>query len=441
MDPSELTAIEAARRLHEGALSSEELTRACLDRIEALEPSVQAWVHLDPDYALEQACAADARRGSGAPVGPLHGLPVGVKDIFDTRDMPTECGSTLMRARQPNRDARVVSALREAGAVIMGKTVTTEFAMYAPRKTTNPHNPAHTPGGSSSGSAAAVACNMVPLAIGSQTNGSVIRPASFCGVYGFKPSFGAISRSGVLALSRALDTVGVFARTAEDLALAAEPLFGFDACDPDSLPQARQNLVAAATEEPPLDPVFAFVKSPVWDQADDDTREGFAELVEELGDQCDEVELPALFDEAIRWHRTIMYADLAKSLARFYDKGAEQLSEVLRGMIEDGQKCLAVDYNRAVDMIEVLNAGLERIFDRYDAILTPAARGEAPASLETTGDPIFCSMWTFVGLPAVCLPLLRGSNELPIGVQMIGERRGDARLLRNARWLSRKLAG
>ncbi len=436
MDASELSASDAARCLRDGTLQSEELTRACLDRIAASEPTLQAWTTIDPEYALEQARELDQRRSSGADIGPLHGLPVGVKDIFDTRDMPTECGTSLMSARQPNRDAGTVTALREAGAVIMGKTVTTELAMYSPGKTTNPHDSAHTPGGSSSGSAAAVASNMVPLAIGSQTNGSVIRPASFCGVYGFKPSFGAISRSGVLALSRPLDTVGVFGRTVEDLALAAEPLFGFDERDPDSTLRARQHLVDTAAGEPPLPPNFAFVKTPVWDQAEDDTRDGFAELVDALGDRCDEVELPALFDDAVRWHRTILYADLAKNLGQLYDDGRDTLSDLLRGMIEEGQSCLAVDYNRAVDMIDILNTGLEQIFDRYDAILTPAAPGEAPAGLESTGSPIFCSLWTFVGLPAVSLPLLQGSTSLPIGVQMIGARNGDSRLLRNARWVA-----
>ncbi|GMQ77362.1 MAG: amidase [Gammaproteobacteria bacterium] len=440
MDASELSASDAARRLRDGALRSEELTRACLDRIEAAEPTVQAWVHIDPEHALEQARLADERRSSGADIGPLHGLPVGVKDIFDTHDMPTECGTPLMSARQPDRDAGAVAALRDAGAVIMGKTVTTELAMYAPGKTTNPHDPAHTPGGSSSGSAAAVATSMVPLAIGSQTNGSVIRPASFCGVYGFKPSFGAISRSGVLALSRPLDTVGIFGRSVEDLALAAEPLFGFDARDPDTRLRARQHLAETAAQEPPLPPMFAFVKTSVWGEADDDTRNGFAELVDALGEQCDEVELPAPFDDAVRWHRTIMCADLAKNLGQLYDNGRDALSDALRGMIEEGQSCLAVDYNRAVTMIEILNAGLEQVFDRYDAILTPAAPGEAPTGLESTGSPIFCSLWTFVGLPAVSLPLLQGSSSLPIGVQMIGARNGDSRLLRNARWLANHVA-
>ena len=235
--------------------------------------------------------------------------------------------------------------------------------------------------------------------------------------------------------------MGVFGRTVEDLALAAEPLFGFDERDPDTRLHARQNLVDTTAQEPPLPPNFAFVKSPVWDQADDDTREGFAELVEALGDQCDEVELPALVDDAVRWHRTILCADMARNLAQLYETGREQLSDVLREMIEEGQGCLAVDYNRALDMIEILNAGLAQIFDRYDAILTPAATGEAPAGLEYTGDPIFCSLWTFVGLPAVSLPLLHGSNDLPIGVQMIGARHGDGRLLRNARWLADNLTG
>ena len=223
-------------------------------------------------------------------------------------------------------------------------------------------------------------------------------------------------------------------------ALAAEPLFGYDERDPDTRLRARQDLVRAACEDPPLPPLFAFVKSPVWDHAEDDTREGFAELVDALGDQCDEVELPALFDDAVRWHRTILCADLAKSLGNLYEDGADELSEVLRGMIEEGQSCLAVDYNRAVEMIAVLNAGLEQIFNRYDGILTPAAPGEAPAGLDATGSPVFCSMWTFVGLPAVSLPLLEGSTDLPIGVQMIGERNGDARLLRNARWLANFVA-
>ena len=247
-----LSACDAARLIRDRTISSAQMVEACLARVRDVDADVQAWAFLDPDHALEQARAADEWRATGRPTGPLHGVPVGVKDIIDTADMPTEIGSVLYAGRTPSRDATVVSTLRAAGAVIMGKTVTTEFAAYAPGKTRNPHNPGHTPGGSSSGSAAAVAAGMVPVALGSQTNGSVIRPASFCGVYGFKPTHGLIPRHGVFPLSRALDTVGVFARTLDDVALLAEELVGFDERDPDSRPRARIPFREVAAEEPPL---------------------------------------------------------------------------------------------------------------------------------------------------------------------------------------------
>jgi Asp-tRNA(Asn)/Glu-tRNA(Gln) amidotransferase A subunit family amidase len=366
---------------------------------------------------------------------------VGVKDIFDTKDMPTENGTPLHAGRAPTEDATVVSLLREAGAVIMGKTVTTELAVYAPGKTRNPHNPEHTPGGSSSGSAAAVAAGMVPLAVGSQTNGSVIRPASYCGAYGFKPSRGRISRHNVLAQSPPLDSMGVFARAVEDLALIGDCLMAYDDRDPAMRPTSRPQLSRVAAEEPPVPPMFAFVKSPVWDQAEEDTRAAFAELAEVLGESCDEVELPEIFDQAVGWHRTIMYADLAKNFASLYERGKDRLSDILRGMIEEGQAVRAVDYNAAVDWIEVLNAGLERLFERYDAIVTPGSTGEAPAGLEATGSPVFCTLWTLCGTPAVSLPLLQGSAGLPLGVQLVGPRGDDARLLRNARALAERVQG
>src|SRR5438094_3699339 len=234
-----LSASEAARLIRDGVISSEQLVEACLARVREIDEQVQAWAFLDPGYALTQARAADAWRSEGRLIGPLHGVPVGIKDIFDTADMPTENGSVLCAGRTPSRDATVVSMLRAAGAVIMGKTVTTEFAVRAPGKTRNPHNPAHTPGGSSSGSAAAVASGVVPGAHGSQTGGSTIRPASFCGVYGLKPTHGLVPRHGMFRLSRTLDHVGLFARTIEDLALLMELVVGYDERDPDSRPRAR----------------------------------------------------------------------------------------------------------------------------------------------------------------------------------------------------------
>ena len=437
---TDLSAVAAAAMLQRGEISSEAVVAACLERIEAVDGEVRAWAHLDPDYALAQAQAADTARQSGTACGPLHGLPVGVKDIIDTADLPTENGTVLDAGRRPNADSTVVSLLKESGAVILGKTVTTELAVYAPGKTRNPHNSAHTPGGSSSGSAAAVATGMVPLAVGTQTNGSVIRPAAFCGVVGFKPSHGTISRHGILAQSRPLDTVGVMARSVEDAALLADAVMVHDSADPDMALRARPRLAAVAAEEPPLDPVFAFVPSPVWDQANGETRAAFAELADFIGDGCDTVTLPDPFDRAHDWHRAIMCADLAKSFAGYCERGEDRLSPILRQMIAEGREVRAMDYNRAVEWIEVLNAGLDRVFERYDAILTPAAPGAAPAGLDSTGSPAFCTLWTLCGTPAITLPLLHGGNGLPVGVQLVGRKGEDARLLRTARWLAARVA-
>jgi Asp-tRNA(Asn)/Glu-tRNA(Gln) amidotransferase A subunit family amidase len=431
-----LSATDAARLIRDGVISSVQLVEACLARVRTVDADVQAWTFLDPDHALAQARAADERRLEGRPIGPLHGVAVGIKDIIDTGDMPTELGSPIYAGRTPSRDAAVVSMLRAAGAVIMGKTVTTEFATYTPAKTRNPHNAAHTPGGSSSGSAAAVAAGMVPLALGSQTNGSVIRPASFCGVYGFKPTHGLIPRSGMLQVSRTLDTVGVFARTLEDVALLTEQLVGFDERDPDSRPRARIPFREVAAEEPPIPPMVALVKTSRWDRATADTREAFAELGEALGDRLEEIELTQSAD-AFEWHRCIMEAEMAASLDREWEKAREQLSEKLRTGLARAREVRAVDYQLARARAAAFAEGLTDLFtERYDAIVTPAAPGEAPRGFESTGDASFCTLWSLTGMPAITLPLMRGANGLPIGVQLVGPRYGDARLLRTARWLA-----
>ena len=430
-----ISATEAAAAIRAGKITSEELVSACLDYIAAIEERIGAWAYLDPDHALKQAREADRALQEGKALGALHGVPVGVKDIFDTKDMPTEDGTVLHAGRQPAEDATAVALLREAGAIILGKTVTTELAVYAPGKTRNPHDPERTPGGSSSGSAAAVAASMAPLAIGTQSNGSVIRPASYCGIYGYKPSHGLISRHFVLQQSRPLDQVGVFARTIEDAALIAEQIMAFDDRDPDTRPRARPNLIEMLAGEPPVQPRLAFVKTPMWDQADTDTKEAFAELVAHLGENVGEVKLPDIFNDTVAQHRTIMEADLARSFEREYAHGKDKLSSILREMIERGQKVLAVDYNHAVSLIPVLNRAFDNVFDWYDAILTPAATGEAPVGLESTGSPIFCTIWTLCGMPAISLPLLQGAHGMPMGVQLVGSKGDDARLLRTARWL------
>ncbi len=430
------SAVDTAEAIRSGRFDAVDVTQAYLDRIGEVDDVVQAWAHLDHERALAQAEEADQARREGRPLGSLHGVPVGIKDILDTRDFPTEDGTVLHAGRRPVADAAAVARLRAAGAVIMGKTVTTELAMYSPGKTHNPHDPARTPGGSSSGSAAAVASYMAPLCVGTQTNGSVIRPAAYCGVVGFKPSHGLISRHRILQLSRPLDQIGVFARSVEDAALLADALIGFDEQDPDTRPAASPAILATAREEPPLDPQIAFVRTPVWDQAEETTHEAFAEIVEHLGEAVEEVNLPQQFDEAVALHQTIMEADLARSFEQEYTRGKERLSAVLKEMIERGQKVLAVDYNEALSRVDALNTLLNAIFHKYDAILTPATTGEAPVGLESTGSPVFCTLWTLCGVPAVTLPLMTGPAGLPLGVQLIGAKGDDARLLRTARWLT-----
>jgi Asp-tRNA(Asn)/Glu-tRNA(Gln) amidotransferase A subunit family amidase len=439
-DLSLLSAAEGARRIRDGLLTSEELVGACLERIRALESKVQAWTFLDEEHALGQARAADEKKRSGEPIGALHGVPVGLKDIIDTADMPTENGTVLHKGRTPRDDATVATMLRAAGAVILGKTVTTECAYFSPGKTRNPHNLEHTPGGSSSGSAAAVAAAMVPLALGSQTNGSTIRPAAFCGVYGFKPTHGLIPRGGILQLSRTLDHVGLFARTLDDIALLAEEVVGYDAGDPDTRPRARVPFREISNEAPPIEPTLAFIKTPHWDRVDAEAKEAFGELVEALGERVEEVELLPSAVDGWDWHGTIMDVEMASNFEREWQHGRDKLSDQLRTLIERGREARAVDYQRALRGIAPVVASFDDLFmERYDAILTPAAPGTAPKGLGATGDPRFCSLWTLLGMPALSLPLMQGAGGLPLGVQLVGRRNFDARLLRTARWLAGRL--
>jgi len=436
-DLTELTATAAAAEIARGAIGAEEYCRACLGRIAALDGNIKAFVHLDGEHALAQARALDERRAQGHPPGALHGIPVGIKDIIDTADYPTEFGSPLAAGRRPWRDATVVAKLRAAGAVIIGKTVTTEFAYYHPGPTCNPHNGAHTPGGSSSGSAAAVAAKMVPLALGSQTNGSVIRPASFCGVFAVKPSHGLVSRAGILPLSRTLDHVGAFARSLSDLALILDVLAGPDPADPDTQPFAAPDFRAVQRQPAPLPPRFAFVRTPVWPKADAESHAAFEELVAALGSAVGLVDLPDSWSNAWEVHRTIMAVEMAHSLGPLVARGTP--SERLRELLAHGGNVSAVQYLGACDAAKRYGAGFADIFNANDAIITPAAPGVAPKGLNSTGDPAFCTLWTLTGLPALSLPLLAGTSGLPIGVQLIGAPGRDAILLRTATALIEQL--
>ncbi len=419
MQPNELTAGAAAARIAAGTLTSEALVKACLARIEAREPAVGAWEHLDPDAAIRQAVALDR----GPRRGPLHGVPVAVKDIFDTADMPTGYGSPIYAGGRPAWDAACVALLRAAGAVLLGKTVTTEFALFAPGKTKNPHNPAHTPGGSSSGSAAAVADMMAPLALGTQTAGSVIRPASFCGGVGYKPSYGLIPRAGVKQVSDTLDTVGVFARAPEDAALLVAVLSGRDAW---------------RSPEPIAGPPrIGVCRTFEWERAEAATHAAVQEAASRFasaGARISEIALPAPFAGLGAAQRAIMGFEGAGALAheRLTHRGL--LSDRLREFLDDGQRCTPSAYLEALALAKDCRRRLDTVLGDCDALLAPSAPGEAPKGLGNTGDPIFNRMWTLLHVPSVTLPGLQGPNGLPVGVQLVARQWDDARLLAVARW-------
>ena len=437
------SATALVQRIRDGEISASEALSAYIARIDESEETIRAWDYLARDNARKQAEIADKARRQGAPMGALHGVPLGVKDIFDTFDMPTQYGTPLHKDRRPREDAFAVERLRSQGAIMLGKTSTTELATYAPgvTKTRNPHNPEHTPGGSSSGSAAAVAAGQVPAALGTQTNGSVIRPASFCGVWGYKPSFGLISRSGVLRQAPALDQVGVLAATLQDAGLVAQHMMVHDSRDSAMRPRAAPNLQAAAGELPPVTPLMAFVKTPVWEQADSETQEAFGELAQALGEAVTEIALPESFAHIHTMHKTVMEAEIARNYHRDYERGADQLSDGLRGQIERGREVRAVDYIRSTESIGALAAIADEILNDYDAFLTPAAPGTAPHGLDDTGSAAFCTIWTYLGMPALSIPLMTGSNGLPMGVQLVGARGDDARLFRMANWLVGTVSG
>jgi Asp-tRNA(Asn)/Glu-tRNA(Gln) amidotransferase A subunit family amidase len=433
-DPADLGTAEAARLIAAGELTSEALVTACLARIAAREPQVQAWTFLDPELALTQARAADARQAEGHTIGPLHGVPVGIKDIIDTADMPTGDGFLGHAGRRPAEDAQCVRALRDAGAVIMGKTVTTELANRVAGKTRNPVNPAHTPGGSSSGSAAAVRAGMVPAALGTQTGGSVIRPASYCGIHALKPTFGLISRTGMLPQSDPLDTIGTYGRSIEDVACLADALIAPDERDPDCTNRPHPALHRTAMEQPPRRPRLAFVRTPVWDRGEPRMHQAIEGFAASLGADCEEVALPDSLSEAWTWHRTAQLYGMARYYGPLSDYHGPLMSPRLTQHVAEGREISSAAYQQAVARREVAYAALAPIFARFDAILTPASPGPAPEGLRYTGEATFNAFWTYTGTPCVNLPLLE-VDGLPMGVQLVAPRGSDGPLLRTARWL------
>lgn len=402
-------------------MRSEALVSNCLERIAEREDEVHAWAWIDPAKALAEA----RQRDREAPRSALHGVPVGIKDVIDTADMPTEYNSPIYRGHQPKWDAACVALLRRAGCVILGKTATTEFANNHPAATRNPHNLAHTPGGSSSGSAAAVADRMVPLALGTQTGGSVIRPGAYCGVAACKPSFGSINRAGLKFVSESLDTIGVFARSVDELGPLLHVLTG-----------------RPLSATPSAKPRVGLCRTPRWSDADGETQanlEGAAQALAKAGAQVRDFGLPqgseALFDR----HSAVMGYESARALAWEYTQFPERISADLRPRLEAGWRVTRQDYDEVRGIARACRRQLADQLREFDFLLTPSAASAAPASLASTGSPVFNRAWTLFGVPCVTLPFGAAANGLPLGVQLVGAFDEDMALLEWAKWAARQL--
>jgi Asp-tRNA(Asn)/Glu-tRNA(Gln) amidotransferase A subunit family amidase len=419
-----LSASEAAAAIAAGKLSSEALVAACLARIKQREDEVRAWAHFDPEHALEQA----RQRDRETPRSRLHGIPVGVKDVIDTCDMPTEYGSPIYRGHRPACDAACVAQVRELGGVILGKTVSTEFATRHPNKTRNPHHLGHTPGGSSSGSAAAVADGMVPIAFGTQTSSSIIRPAAFCGVIGYKPSFNLINRAGLKFLAESLDTLGTLTRTVADAALIVEELSGM----------ARTSFESVAT----LKPRIGFCRTPYWDKADAPSQaalENAARTLAAAGAKMTEVTLPDEFAGLAQTQIDVSSYEFFRALTHERTRFPQLISMSLTARIAAGGAVSRTQYEEGIAFAERCRRRISDTFRDFDVLLAPSAPGEAPSGLDGTGDPIFGLMWTLLLLPCLTLPCGTGPNGLPLGAQLIGRHGDDAGLLVAAEWVRRAL--
>ena len=416
---NKLSVCELARAIAKRETTSKAAVEACLARIEERERDVRAWAFIDREVALEQARACDRTQ----PKGPLHGVPIGVKDVLDTADMPTQMGSLIYAGYRPPADATCVSLLRQAGAVILGKTATCEFAGVTPAQTRNPLNLEHTPGGSSSGSAAAVADFMVPAAFGTQTGGSVLRPAAFCGVVGFKPTFGRYARTGVKFAAESFDTIGIIARTVEDVELLDDVLVGRKAA-----PRPGTSL-----------PAVGVCRTHLWSTARPETVAAMERLVYSLKNaqaRVTDVDLPATFADLTGARARINAYERARGLAYEWHRHREAISERLRTTIAEGFALSPEDYWTAQALLPPCRALLAEAMKDLDVLLTPCVPGEAPRGLENTGEPRFQELWTALYVPTISIPAGRGPNGLPTAVQLVGKAGQDETLLAVARWVS-----
>ncbi len=438
IDIFSLKAEELALKIKDSQLTSVEICEKYIERINKFEKDVKAWAHFDKKLLLEKAVEADEYRRSGKPLGPLHGVPVAVKDIIGTLDMPTECGTVIRKGKSYSQNAEIVDLLLAAGAIVMGKTATAELAYLSPSKTTNPHDHSRTPGGSSSGSAAAVASFMAPLSIGSQTGGSIIRPASYCGVVGYKPTYGLISRNGVLKTSEKLDHIGVFGRSVEDVALLSKVLIKKDNFDSVTVHYSAENMLAETKKGPLFEPKFIFYKTDYWKNVEKKSREAFEYFIKSFKKNIEVFDNPSYFKDIHKYHQIMYETDLANNFGLYYKKYKKKLSKPMQDAIVKGNKHSAKEYAEALDFMKRSYASYEEVFEDYHGVLSPASPGVAPKSLKTTGSAEFNKVWSYLGTPCISLPLLQGDANMPLGVQLTGARYDDHRFLGIANWLEKE---
>ena len=426
-----------ALKIKNSELTSVELCEKYIERIEEFEKEVKAWAFFDKKILLEKAKEADDYRRSGKPIGFLHGIPVAVKDIIGTVEMPTECGTSIRKGKSYSQNAEIIDLLISEGAIVMGKTATSELAFLGPPKTTNPHDYSRTPGGSSSGSAASVASYMAPLSIGSQTGGSVIRPASYCGVVGYKPTYGLISRNGVLRTSQTLDHIGMFGRNVEDVALLAKALIKKDNQDLASIHYSSENILAETKKGPLFEPKFIFYKTNHWKMIEKKSRDAFEYFIKSFKN-IEVFDTPSYFKDIHKYHQVIHETDLANNFSIYYKKFKSKLSKYMQDAISRGNKYSAKEYAEAIDFRKQSYESYKEVFEDYHGVLMPSSPGVAPKGLKSTGTAEFNKVWSYLGTPCISLPLLEGENKLPLGVQLIGDKYDDHRFLGVARWLEKE---
>ena len=438
IDIFSLKAEELSLRIKDAQLTSVEICERYIERINKFEKNVKAWAHFDKKLLLEKAADADEYRRSGKPTGPLHGIPVAVKDIVGTLDMPTECGTVIRKGKSYSQNAEIVDLLLAAGAIVMGKTATAELAYLHPPKTTNPHDHSRTPGGSSSGSAAVVASFMAPLSIGSQTGGSIIRPASYCGVVGYKPTYGLISRNGVLKTSEKLDHIGVFGRSVEDVALLSKVLIKKDNFDSATIHYSTENMLTETKKGPLFEPKFIFYKTDYWKNIEKKSREAFEYFIKSFKKNIEVFDTPSYFKDIHKYHQIMYETDLANNFGLYYKKYKKKLSKPMQDAIVKGNKHSAKEYAEALDFMKRSYESYEEVFEDYHGVLSPSSPGVAPKGLKSTGTAEFNKVWSYLGTPCISLPLLEGENNLPLGVQLIGNKYDDHRFLGVAKWLEKE---